>query len=67
VAALPRRRDLEPQRAPVGDADGELGRLADDEHARYFGTELADTSLTPGPNARLGTTTFAEWLALHRR
>ncbi|REF36577.1 SDR family oxidoreductase [Thermasporomyces composti] len=41
--------------------------VVDDEHARYFGTELADTSLTPGPNARLGTTTFAEWLALHRR
>jgi len=34
-----------------------------DEHARYFGTELTDTSITPGPDAHLGRTTFTEWLA----
>ena len=34
-----------------------------DEHARYFGTELTDTSITAGADARLGATTFAEWLA----
>jgi hypothetical protein len=33
-----------------------------DPHARYFGTELTDASLTPGPDARLGPTTFTEWL-----
>ena len=38
-----------------------------DPHARYFGTELTGTSLTPGPDARLGPTTFAEWLAVNHR
>jgi len=33
-----------------------------DVHARYFGTELNDRSLTPGDNARLGPTRFADWL-----
>ena len=36
-------------------------------HARYFGTELTEASLTPGPDARLGPTTFAEWLAVNHR
>jgi uncharacterized protein YbjT (DUF2867 family) len=34
-----------------------------DVHARYFGTELDDRSLTPGNNARLGPTHFGEWLS----
>jgi uncharacterized protein YbjT (DUF2867 family) len=34
-----------------------------DEHARYFGTELSDASITAGADAHLGKTTFAEWLA----
>ena len=34
-----------------------------DVHARYFGTELNDQSLTPGSSPRLGTTRFADWLA----
>jgi uncharacterized protein YbjT (DUF2867 family) len=33
-----------------------------DAHARYFGTELNDQSLVPGPDARLGTLTFGDWL-----
>ncbi|MEV0564309.1 NAD(P)H-binding protein [Dactylosporangium sp. NPDC050588] len=33
-----------------------------DPHARYFGTELDDTSLTPGPAARLGAIHFVDWL-----
>lgn len=37
-------------------------RIVPDTHARYFGAELNDQSLIPGPNARLGTFTFAEWL-----
>ena len=32
-------------------------------HALYFGTELNDQSLTPGDNARLGSTHFEEWLS----
>jgi uncharacterized protein YbjT (DUF2867 family) len=33
-----------------------------DPHARYFGAELDDTSLTPGPGARLGAVHFVDWL-----
>jgi uncharacterized protein YbjT (DUF2867 family) len=33
-----------------------------DIHARYFGAELADHSLTPGSNARVAPTRFADWL-----
>jgi uncharacterized protein YbjT (DUF2867 family) len=34
-----------------------------DVHARYFGTELDDQSLTPGKNPHLGKVRFDEWLA----
>jgi len=37
-----------------------------DVHARYFGTELNDRSLTPGDHARLGTIRFEDWLGSHR-
>lgn len=33
-----------------------------DTHARYFGAELNDQSLIPGPSARLGSLTFGDWL-----
>jgi len=33
-----------------------------DVHARYFGTELNDQSLTPGPNPRIAPTRFDAWL-----
>jgi uncharacterized protein YbjT (DUF2867 family) len=32
-------------------------------HARYFGAELTDQSLTPGANPRIGPTRFVDWLA----
>jgi uncharacterized protein YbjT (DUF2867 family) len=31
-------------------------------HARYFGAELEQHSLTPGPNARIAPTRFEDWL-----
>ena len=34
-----------------------------DVHARYFGTELNDQSLTPGRNPRLGSIRFEDWLS----
>jgi uncharacterized protein YbjT (DUF2867 family) len=34
-----------------------------DVHARYFGAELADHSLTPGGNARIAPTRFEDWLS----
>jgi uncharacterized protein YbjT (DUF2867 family) len=44
-------------------ADKDPREVVGDEHARYFGTELTDTSITAGPDAHLGKTSFAEWLA----
>jgi uncharacterized protein YbjT (DUF2867 family) len=43
-------------------ADNDPRTVVGDPHARYYGTELTDTSLTPGPDALLGPTTFIEWL-----
>jgi uncharacterized protein YbjT (DUF2867 family) len=34
-----------------------------DVHARYFGAELNDQSLTPGDNPRIGSTRFGDWLS----
>jgi uncharacterized protein YbjT (DUF2867 family) len=38
-------------------------KVITDMHARYFGTELNDRSLTPGNNARLAPTRFEQWLS----
>jgi uncharacterized protein YbjT (DUF2867 family) len=38
-------------------------KVTTDPHARYFGTELNDQSLTPGGNPRIGPTRFGDWLA----
>jgi uncharacterized protein YbjT (DUF2867 family) len=48
-------------------ADNDPRKVVGDEHARYFGTELTDTSITAGPDARLGPTTFAQWLAANHK
>jgi uncharacterized protein YbjT (DUF2867 family) len=37
-----------------------------DVHARYFGAELAEHSLTPGSNARIAPTRFEDWLSQPR-
>ena len=34
-----------------------------DIHARYFGAELDDQSLTPGDDARIASTRFEDWLS----
>jgi len=34
-----------------------------DVHARYFGAELEEHSLTPGPGARIAPTRFEDWLS----
>jgi uncharacterized protein YbjT (DUF2867 family) len=44
-------------------ADGDSRTVTSDPKARYFGAELDDHSLTPGAEARLGSTSFEEWLA----
>ena len=33
-----------------------------DPHARYFGAELAERTLVPGPDAKLGEIRFEDWL-----
>jgi uncharacterized protein YbjT (DUF2867 family) len=38
-------------------------KVTTDVHARYFGAELNDQSLTPGDNPRIGLTRFEDWLS----
>jgi uncharacterized protein YbjT (DUF2867 family) len=40
---------------------GDTRELLVDEHAKYFGTELADDSLVPGPDAELGSIRYDVW------
>lgn len=37
-------------------------QIVADTHARYYGAELNDQSLIPGPMARIGSVTFSDWL-----
>jgi uncharacterized protein YbjT (DUF2867 family) len=45
-------------------ATGDARKVTTDVHARYFGAELNDESLVPGPgdNPRLGPTHYDDWL-----
>jgi uncharacterized protein YbjT (DUF2867 family) len=45
------------------DANGDRRQVTADVHARYFGTELNDRSLTPGDRPRLGSIRFEDWLS----
>lgn len=42
-------------------SSGDTREVVVDEHATYFGTELADGSLVPGPDAELGSITYEAW------
>jgi uncharacterized protein YbjT (DUF2867 family) len=44
-------------------ASGDRRQVIADVHARYYGAELDDRSLTPGDHARLGATRFDDWLS----
>ena len=44
-------------------AKQDVRQVVADVHARYFGTELNDQSLTPGSNPRIGQTRFDDWLS----
>jgi uncharacterized protein YbjT (DUF2867 family) len=75
AVAAPRNATVElggPAAAPMAEivaaylrAKGDGRKIVGDAHARYFGTEVDDEALTPGPGARLGKITFAEWLSDH--
>jgi uncharacterized protein YbjT (DUF2867 family) len=43
-------------------ATGDARPVIADAHARYFGAQVNDSSLTPGDKARLGSTRFEHWL-----
>ncbi|MBX3719979.1 MAG: SDR family oxidoreductase [Parachlamydiales bacterium] len=43
-------------------ATGDGRKVVTDVHARYYGLELNDQSLTPGNNPRIGPTRFKDWL-----
>jgi uncharacterized protein YbjT (DUF2867 family) len=42
-------------------------KVVADIHARYFGAELDDRTLTPGDRPRLGTFRFEDWLSTLRK
>jgi uncharacterized protein YbjT (DUF2867 family) len=44
-------------------ASDDRRQVTADVHARYFGTELDDRSLTPGDDARIASTRFEDWLS----
>lgn len=59
-----------PQALPLDEAARRLLRARQDPravvadvHARYYGAELDDRSLTPGADARLGAIHYDDWLA----
>lgn len=44
-------------------AAGDMREVKADPHALYFGGQLDDLSLVPGPKARIGSKHFLDWLA----
>jgi uncharacterized protein YbjT (DUF2867 family) len=48
-------------------ANGDPRQVTPDVHARYFGAELNDKSLTPGDDARIAPTHFEDWLSQSAR
>lgn len=44
-------------------ATGDARKVITDASARYYGIEVNDQSLVPGPHPRLGLMHFAEWLS----
>jgi uncharacterized protein YbjT (DUF2867 family) len=47
----------------VLEASADRRRVTADVHARYFGAELDDRSLTPGDDARIASTRLEDWLS----
>jgi uncharacterized protein YbjT (DUF2867 family) len=60
--AGPERFRLDELARRVLGANGDPRRVTADGHARYFGAELDDDSLTPGDDARIAPTRFEDWL-----
>jgi uncharacterized protein YbjT (DUF2867 family) len=60
--AGPERFRLDELARRVLGANGDPRRVTADGHARYFGAELNDDSLTPGDDVRIAPTRFEDWL-----
>jgi uncharacterized protein YbjT (DUF2867 family) len=61
-----------PERIPLDELVGRYlssrqdnRKVMRDIHARYFGIELNDASLTPADNPKIGSTHFADWIRSH--
>ncbi len=59
-----------PERIPLDElvrrflsANRDARKVITDVHARYYGIEVNDQSLTPGDNPRIGKTRFEDWLS----
>ena len=61
--AGPERFRLDELAQRVLSANSDPRRVAADAHARCFGAELDDHSLTPGANPRIAPTRFEDWLS----
>ena len=61
--AGPERFRLDELARRVLAASNDVRLVETDAHARYFGAELSDHSLTPGPGARIAPTRFDDWLS----
>ena len=61
--AGPERFRLDELARRVLSANNDPRRVMADVHARYFGAELDDHSLTPGVNPRIAPTRFTDWLS----
>ena len=61
--AGPERFRLDELARRVLSARNDVRLVETDVHARYFGAELDDHSLTPGANPRIAPTRFEDWLS----
>jgi uncharacterized protein YbjT (DUF2867 family) len=59
----PEARPLDKLARKLLNANGDRREVIADVHARYYGVELNDRSLTPGDHPRLGLTRFEDWLS----
>jgi len=60
--AGPERFRLDEVATEIATAHEDGRRIVADSHARYFGAELGQHSLLPGPDARIGLLRFDDWL-----
>jgi uncharacterized protein YbjT (DUF2867 family) len=61
--AGPERFRLDELARRVLSANNDVRLVETDVHARYFGAEVEERSLTPGDNPRIAPTRFEDWLS----